>query len=191
MKTIFISLLLALVFTSCANKTPIEVHQNREIQINKDKKILYLEFQNSSYEDINIKNKLKEELINKNYAISTKLYELDYYVFINIISAKIISSNTAKNNLLSSINLNLGLGKLIGSNVAIGTNIGTSLGNIFNKNEKVLQVIVELNIDEYKNNELIKSKDKQIVLTTLLEEEKEIVLKNIEKKLIEEINIIF
>lgn len=192
MKTLFISLLFAFIFASCSNKTPVNVHQNKNIEINKDKKVLFLEVQNSSAENLKIKQRLKEELINKNYAISSKLYEVDYYIFINIISSNISNKKVAKKNMLSNINLNIGLGKMLGSNAAIGTNVGTSLGNIFNEEDaEVLQVIVELNIDEYKNNELIKSKDNQIVLSALLSDNKEILLSDMKEKLIEEIISIF
>lgn len=193
MKTVFISLLFALLFVSCTNKMPVNVHQNNKIEINKDKKVLFLEVQNSSSTNLEIKQKLKEELINKSYAVSSKLYEVDYYVFVNVISSNISNKKIAKKNILSNINLNLGLGKMLGSNAAIGTSVGTSLGNIFNEEEdaEVLQVIVELNIDEYKNNELIKSKDNQIVLSSLLNGNKEMVLLEMKEKLIEEIISIF
>lgn len=195
MKKLLIFLLLALVFIGCSSKIPIEVHENKEITINKNKKIVYLEFQNSSDEDIQIKQEVKEALKNKNYALATKLYEVDYYVFINIISAKTLEKEFAKENIFSNINLNLGLGKALGSHTSIGTSIGTSLGSIFssseNKKEKVFQVVVDLNIDEYKNNELLKSKDKQIVLSAIAPEDKELLLKEIKNKILSEIENIF
>ncbi len=193
MKKIFLILSLLLLFVSCSSKIPVEIHKNKNLSIDKSKKIIFLEFQNSSVENIKIKEMLKQALINKNYALSSKLYEVDYYVFIHIVSAKSLEMSLAKKSILSNINLNLGLGKTFGSNVGVSTSVGTSLGNIFNKNEKqkVFQIIVDLNIDEYKNNELFKSKENQIVLTSSFNEKKELVLEEIEKKLIKEIEDIF
>lgn len=197
MKQLFLALFVIVFFTSCAGKISTAIDVSKEININKneDKKVVYIDVQNQTSETINLKTDIKNLLKEKGYAISSKHYDVDFSIFVNVIYANEIEKKSGTKSVLSNINLGVGIGGGLGKYVHIGTRIGSDIGDLFGDSldSNIYQIVCDITISEYKTNkEDYIEKDMQIIATASLDgNEKRLVLDTLEDEIIKEIVDIF
>ncbi len=156
MKYLILPILLVVFFTACSSKisTAVDISKDISINKNKDKKVIYLDVQNQTSEIINFKIDLKNLLKEKDYAISTKHYDVNYSIFVNIIYANEIEKKSGTKSVLSNINLGVGIGGGIGKYIHIGTRIGSDLSKLLGNSldSNIYQIVCDVTIWEYQKN---------------------------------------
>lgn len=197
MKTCIVCILVLLFYSGCANKIYTQTDIDTEITIEKTKakNIIYLDIQNSTNENIELRKYLQKELLEKGYAISNELYEVDYHIFIDIVYADKITQKSSTKKVLSNVNIGLGIGGTLNRGLGIGATIGSSIGKIIgdSMDSKVYQIVCDITIEDYsKQEESINENSSQIVVETSIENQnKYTVIRKLSKEISKVISNIF
>jgi len=189
MRIYIVCILVLLFYTGCANKIYTQTDIDTEITIEKikAKNIIYLDIQNSTNENIELRKYIEKELLEKDYALSNELYEVDYHIFIDIVYADKITQKSSTKKVLSNVNIGLGIGGTLNRGLGIGATIGSSIGKIIgdSMDTKMYQIVCDITVDEYsKNQELVKESHSQIVVETTTENRnKYSIIRNLSKEI--------
>ena len=188
MKILFSTVLLIFLLQGCSQKHQVELLQSKNIEIDLKQKSLFIEFNNETNENIDFEVGLKKRLEKNLLIVEDKNTKEDFHLLINIPFASKINKKEAKDNILNNVHINIGVGGRSGS-FSMYTQIGSSLTKLLSKefSDELFQMIVDLKLQEYKNNRHINTYTIQILATAPLSFSKQKVLENIEEEVIEEI----
>lgn len=155
----------------CSSKNLVKVQSEKSIQLDKNKKSVFLTLENLTEENLTLEYTIKKALEEKGYTVSPIKEHIHYHLLINIISARELTQKSVTNEVLSNVNFNIGLGGKVGS-VGVSTRVGTQIGKLFAKGvNKIYQVIVDVSVDTYKDGEANLSQDMQLIVEGDLDHE--------------------
>ncbi len=150
--------LFSLFFVGCGSKSLVSIIEDKMFHVDSSKKIVALSIENLSQEEINLSYALRKGLKAKGYTIANDNETADYHLFVNILSVGLLERKSTTSEVLSNVNVNIGLGGTIG-NVGVSTKVGSQIGKIFAKGiNHVYQVVVDVSVDEYENERSVASK---------------------------------
>lgn len=134
-------------------------------------KDIFIEYSNQTNEDVRVYDKLKRELKLKGYKIVNNLDEANYSLDLNLIFASEITKRSTTKNILSNVNLGVSIGQVFG-NVGVSGNIGTKIGTILGDSldSESYQMIFDVTIKEFKENNDFDETITQIVAETIIDE---------------------
>lgn len=174
-------LFLGLFFlVGCASKSPVVIEGDEIVALQESQKNVEVHFKNQSKENINFIFEIKRGLIAKGYKIDDEIIEKGYLLDIEVLSVTQLEKKSTMNEVLSHVDLNIGLGGSIG-NVGISTKVGTQIGKLFaTGTTEILQVVIDIlvtidtkktkhiqlvaigNLDEVKKTELLLILEKEL-----------------------------
>lgn len=191
-KALFSTVLLILLFQGCSQKSQIELLQSKNIEIDLNQKNLSVELNNETNENIDFKVVLKKSLEKYLSIVEDKNTEEGFHLVIHIPFASKINKKEAQDNILNNVNINVGVGGHSG-NFSIYTQIGSSLAKLLSKefSDELFQVVINLELQEYKYNRRINTYKIQILATAPLPFSKQQTLRDIQEVVIEKILQIF
>lgn len=181
------------MFVGCSNKINVDTIMSNEIHIIKNKKLIYVEIENKTKENIYISYDIKKGLKDLGYEVLEDLNNAQYHLKLDIVYASKIDKNSTTKDILRDINVNIGIGSSSG-NLSVFTSIGSSLARILgNKlDSTVFQVVVDINIHVLENKTITKKENTQLILTAPLNpNEKRKVINLIEESIAKKIIEIF
>lgn len=190
MKTLFLSFFIIFLFSSCSSKNVSKVEITNQIEINKsENKTISILYNNTTDKKIEIYEKLKNVLTKHGYKVVSNEYDRKYSLDINTIFANEIGKKSTTQEILSNTNLNISVGQVFG-NVGVSGTIGSKIGSILGDSldSKSYQIIMDIIINEYKDNIIINESITQVIAeATLIEESSTITIDILENKIVEKI----
>lgn len=194
MKTLFLSIFIIFILSSCSSKNISKVEITNEIVVSKsENKTISILYNNITDKEIQIYEKLSVELKKHGYTVVSNEYARKYSLDINTIFANEIGKKSTTKDILSNTNLNITIGQVFG-NVGVSGTIGSKIGSILGDSldTKSYQIIMDITIREFKDNIITNETITQVVAeSTLIDESSEITIDILENKIAEKVARIF
>ncbi|PLY10129.1 MAG: hypothetical protein C0626_06645 [Arcobacter sp.] len=194
MKTLFLSIFIIFMLSSCSSKNISKVEITNEIVVSKsENKTISILYNNITDKEIQIYEKLSVELKKHGYTVVSNEYAREYSLDINTIFANEIGKKSTTKDILSNTNLNITIGQVFG-NVGVSGTIGSKIGSILGDSldTKSYQIIMDITIREFKDNIITNETITQVVAeSTIIDESSEITIDILENKIAEKVARIF